>query len=43
VTDPEDKKLLTTFTFICMLSFDVWVKKNIIENIIDDRLGKEQQ
>jgi DNA-binding transcriptional MerR regulator len=41
VTDPEDKKLLTTFTFICMLSFDVWVKKNIIENIIDDRLGKD--
>lgn len=39
VTDPEDKKLLSTFAFICMLSFDVWVKKNIIENIIDDTLG----
>lgn len=31
----EEKDFLTTFSFICMLSFDVWVKKNIIENIID--------
>jgi hypothetical protein len=43
VTDPEDKKLLTTFTFICMLSFDVWVKKNVIENIIDDTLGEKKK
>ncbi len=40
VEDPEDKKLLNTFSLICMLSFDVWVKKSIIENIIDDTLGK---
>ena len=36
VEDPEEKKLLTTFAFICMLSFDVWVKKSVIENLIDD-------
>lgn len=43
ITDPEEKKLLSTFAFICMLSFDVWVKKNIIENIIDDTLGKKKE
>lgn len=41
VENPEDKKLLSTFAFICMLSFDVWVKKTIIENIIDDTLGEK--
>ena len=43
VEDPEDKKLLTTFAFICMLSFDVWVKKSVIENIIDDTLGSKKE
>ncbi|MBO5484511.1 MAG: DUF1836 domain-containing protein [Lachnospiraceae bacterium] len=42
ITDPEDKKLLSTFAFICMLSFDVWVKKTIIENIIDDKLDTKK-
>ncbi len=40
VTDPEDQKLLSTFAFVCMLSFDVWVKKTIIENIVDGTLGQ---
>ena len=43
VTDEEEKKLLSTFSFICMLSFDVWVKKSIIENIIDDTLGDKKE
>lgn len=43
VEDSEDKKLLTTFAFICMLSFDVWVKKSVIENIIDDTLGSKKE
>lgn len=42
VKDPDEKKVLSNFAFICMLSFDVWVKKNIIENIIDDTLGKKK-
>lgn len=42
ITDPEDKELLSTFAFICMLSFDVWVKKTIIENIIDDKLDTKK-
>ncbi len=33
---PEDEKeLLQTFSFICMLSYDVYVKKMIIEKSID--------
>ena len=43
VEDPEEKKLLTTFAFICMLSFDVWVKKSVIENLIDDTLGEKKK
>ncbi|BCN30314.1 DUF1836 domain-containing protein [Anaeromicropila herbilytica] len=31
----EEREFLTTFTFICMLSFDVYVKKMIIEKMID--------
>lgn len=42
VEDPEERKLLTDFMFICMLSFDVYVKKSIIENIIDGTLGTKK-
>lgn len=31
----EDRELLKTFSFICMLSFDVYTKKLLIEKIID--------
>ncbi|NLZ81975.1 MAG: DUF1836 domain-containing protein, partial [Clostridiales bacterium] len=34
--DELDKEFLQTFAFICMLSFDVYMKKQIIEQIIDD-------
>ena len=43
VEDPEEKKLLTTFAFICILSFDVWFKKSVIENLIDDTLGDKKK
>lgn len=32
----EDREFLKTFSFICMLSFDVYVKKQIIEKLIDE-------
>ena len=33
---PEDEAdLLRTFSFICMLSYDVYIKKNLIEKMID--------
>ena len=31
----EDQEVLKTFSFICLLSFDVYVKKQIIEKLID--------
>jgi hypothetical protein len=34
----EDREFLNTFSLICMLSFDVYVKKQMIEKIIDDTL-----
>lgn len=40
--DSEDKEFLQTFSFICMLSFDVYVKKLLIEKLIDS-LVKEKQ
>lgn len=35
----EDREFLTTFSFICMLSFDVYCKKMMIEKIIDEQLA----
>ena len=31
----EDQKFLHSFSFICMLSYDVYIKKMIIERMID--------
>lgn len=31
----EEREFLKTFSFICLLSFDVYVKKQIIENLLD--------
>ena len=43
VEDEEKRKILTKFSFICMLSFDIWVKKTIIENIIDDKMDSKKK
>lgn len=32
----EDRELLQTYSFICSLAFDVYVKKQVIEKLIDD-------
>ncbi|MGI6006455.1 MAG: DUF1836 domain-containing protein [Ruminococcus sp.] len=32
---PKDRDFLQLFSFICLLSFDVYLKKQIIENLID--------
>lgn len=37
----EDQQYLQNFAFICMLSFDVFIKKMLIEKLID--LGKAKQ
>jgi hypothetical protein len=38
VTDKEDQDFLTIFSFICMLCFDVYMRKHMIEKMIDDSL-----
>lgn len=35
----KDREFLHTFSFICMLSFDVYVKKMIIERLIDQTVS----
>ena len=37
----EDQEFLQTFSFICMLSFDVYVKKMLIEKLIASCSAKE--
>lgn len=36
VKSPEDKEFLNRFSFICMLGFDVYLKKQMMEKLIDD-------
>ena len=35
-TDAENREILQPFTLICLLSYDVYMKKKIIETMIDD-------
>lgn len=42
----EDREFLRFFSFVCMLSFDVYVKKLLIEKMIDgitDRRGEDKR
>ena len=39
----EDQELLQTFSFICLLSFDIYIKKQMIEKMIDDVLTPEEK
>lgn len=43
VSDDEDRDFLQLFTLVCLLSFDVYMKKNIIESLIDDFASRSQQ
>ena len=38
----EDQELLHTFSFICLLSFDIYIKKQMIEKMVDDVLSNEK-
>ncbi len=37
----EDQEFLKMFSFVCLLSFDVYVKKLLIEKILDDMKNKK--
>lgn len=39
----EDREFLQHFAFICMLSFDVYVKKQIIEKMVDQMAEKQKE
>lgn len=39
----EDKNFLQLFSFICLLSFDVYVKKQVIEKLIDQLPAAEKK
>ncbi|MBP5598354.1 DUF1836 domain-containing protein [Pseudobutyrivibrio sp.] len=41
--DEESKDILQDFTFICLLSFDVFVKKMMIEQYISGRRKEEEE
>ena len=36
----EDKEFLQLFSFICMLSYDIYIRKQIIEKIVDTMLER---
>ena len=39
VTDEEEKDYLSRFAFICLLSFDAYLKKQMVERLIDETLS----
>ena len=43
VTDKDDRDFLTMFSFICILSFDVYMRKHVIEQIIDNSLKSDEE
>ncbi len=43
VKDPEAREFLNIFSFISMMSFDVYLKKQMIQKIIDDLLKTEEE
>ena len=44
VSDEEEKKYLQPFSFICYLCFDMYMKKEMVENIIDEfNAGSEKK
>lgn len=42
VEDEDEREFLQLFSLVCLLSFDVYMKKNIIENLIDDFNEKQE-
>ena len=43
VPDGEEKNELQLFTFLCSLSFDVYLKKMMIEKIVDELASKDKK
>lgn len=43
VDNDADRDFLQLFSLVCLLSFDVYMKKNIIENLIDDFSERQEK
>jgi len=43
VRNENDKDFLTLFAFICMLCFDVYMRKHVVEQLIDNYLKPEMK
>ncbi|MDF2543504.1 MAG: hypothetical protein K0S47_3222 [Herbinix sp.] len=43
IDDQEDQDFLTMFSFICMLCFDVYMKKQIVEKLIDHSMTGDKK
>jgi len=43
VEDEEEKEFLQLFSLVCLLSFDIYMKKNILESLIDDFSEKREK
>lgn len=41
--EEEDREFLQTFSFICMLSYDIYIRKQIIEKLIDGVLKDDEE
>lgn len=41
--DEDDKEFLKNFSFICLLSFDVYMKKVLIERLIDGMAPQDKE
>ena len=41
IENDEERELLMSFSFICTLAFDVYIKKTMIEKIIDQRINPQ--
>lgn len=39
----EDQEMLHAFSYICLLSFDVYMKKQLIEKIVDDVFSESEE
>ncbi len=42
-TEEKDREELKNFAFICMLGFDVYIKKLLIEKLLDENAAKEEK
>ncbi|HBZ52160.1 MAG TPA: hypothetical protein DEO82_00145 [Eubacterium sp.] len=43
IKDDDEREYLQLFSFICLLSFDIFIKKYMIESLLDDYISKKEK